>query len=700
MDDIYERGMSMGVGMAHESVARESRSSRIRLIALSGVVAATGSVAALGGAAGKANAAAAFTAPTYNMTIGKPGPAFVYPFGMAWDPTTSDSTGTEPGSLLVDDYNNYNVKRFGSDGAYMTTYSSKGKKPGQFSEQPSEIAVNPTNGNFVVAFAFNGYGYAQFKSDGTFMFQVTNPVAYYAPFIGISSTGEVYLVQSTGLSKSSPNIVLMYDSTGHPLGQFGTNGTNCSKGQFGVIRGIDVDNYGNVFVNDVSNHCVQVFTSTGVFEGFFGIRSQLSANTRGLKLDKTNDVAYIADAAKEDVAAYNYTLNPTTHKLASGTLAGYIGTPGLSVGSACGGNGELDAPRDIAVGPDGTVYVSDYACWIVDSFNPLFDTTGTPGAWINQIPNPSVPPPPGGLHQANGVAVSQDGTSVYVADTFNQRIQQFNGPSSTTGTPGTAVQQWGSRLPNLDGPFSLDYPRGVAVDPNTGNVWVSDTRSGYIKEYVAGGTNPATFVEDFGGEGTNPGQFFYSDGITAAAGPPGDVLNGYNPTTLYIPDSGFAYYQVMQYIPGSTPPWQMVAAFPCGTLVEPAVFNGCTSSAVDASGNIYAASFNEGVVDVFTPDTSSGIPTYTLSRTIGTGLGGPYGVALSPDGNTLYVTQSSKNNVSAFNVSDGSLLGTWGTKGTGNGQLNRPLGIAVDSAGRIYVDDYSNGRVEVYNPGA
>ena len=100
----------------------------------------------------------------------------------------------------------------------MATYSSKGKKPGQFSEQPSEIAVNPTNGNFVVAFAFNGYGYAQFNNQGQFMFQVTNPVAYYAPFIGISSTGEVYLVQSTGLNKSAPNIVLMYNSSGVSMG--------------------------------------------------------------------------------------------------------------------------------------------------------------------------------------------------------------------------------------------------------------------------------------------------------------------------------------------------------------------------------------------------------------------------------------------------------------------------------------------------
>jgi tripartite motif-containing protein 71 len=698
----------MGVGTAPELGARRSDRSRIPRVASCGVAAMTAIAAAMTGAAATVHAAPAFTAPTYNMSIGAAGGAFVYPFGMAWDPTVSDSTGTEPGSLLVDDYNNYDVKRFGSDGAYMATYGSKGKKPGQFSEQPSEIAVNPTNGNFVVAFAFNGYGYAQFNNQGQFMFQVTNPVAYYAPFIGISATGEVYLVQSTGLNKSGANIVLMYNSSGVSMGQFGKNGTNCSKGQFGVIRGIDVDNYGNVFVNDVSNHCIQVFTSTGVFEGYFGTRAQLSANTRGMKLDTTNDVAYVADAAREDVVAYNYTLNSTTHEFASGTWAGTIGTPGLSVGSSCGGNGELDAPRDIAVGPDGTVYVSDYACWLVDAFHPLFDTTDGAGTWINQIPDPSQPAPLGQLTSANGVAVSQDGSTVYVADTFNQRIQEFNGPTSTTGTPGSPVQQWGSRLPTLDGPFSLDYPRGVAIDPTTGNVWVSDTRSGYIKEYTTTNSPPSAptvaFDEDFGGEGIDPGQFFYSDGITAAAGPPGDPLDYLDPTTLYIPDSGIGYFQVMQDVTGAGD-YQTVAEFPCGILVEPGVFNGCTGSAVDAYGNIYAADFNDGAVAEFTPTLGpTGIPTYSQTQTImlpSGKLGGPYGVAIS--GNTMYVTQSTKNSVSEFDITTPAApvyLGSWGTKGAGTGQFNRPLGIATDGAGNVYVDDYGNGRIEVFTPPA
>jgi hypothetical protein len=52
------------------------------------------------------------------------------------------------------------------------------------------------------------------------------------------------------------------------------------------------------------------------------------------------------------------------------------------------------------------------------------------------------------------------------------------------------------------------------------------------------------------------------------------------------------------------------------------------------------------------------------------------------DRTALYVTQSTKNSVSAFDITTptaAAYLGTWGgVMGAGNGQLNRPLGIATD----------------------
>ncbi len=636
-----------------------------------GVIAITG---ASGASALDTQAAPSFTAPTYDMTIGQPGNAFVYPWGMAWDPTT--------GTILTSDYNNFDVKRFTTAGSLDGTYSSKAALGGQ---QPYGVAVDPTTGDFVVDALLS---YLRYSPTGTLLDTVSFAPehAFYAPWIGLSPTNEdVYVVQSTGLNLQGANEVLMFDKNDHFLGSFGTNGKNCNSDDFGLIRGIDVDNAGNVYINDVSNHCVQVFTTTGTFERSFSTKAQLSSNTRGLTIDRSNNVVYIADSAEQLVAAYS----------TSGTFQGTIGTPGGTVGNSCGGGGELDGPRDQAVGPTGTIYVSDYTCFAIDAYNPLFDKSD-PGGFLQQIPDPPIPPPAGGFNQAVGVAVSPDGSSVYVSDSFNQRIQEFQGPSGTT--PGAFVQMWGSREPVLPDYCAMDYPRGVAVDPKNGNLWVNDTRSGYIKAYTPTGngngplgcayppTAPVSSYTEFGGQvqvmgciSCSPGKFFYARGIFVG-GPSDDV---------YVPDSANGRLQVL------TQSGTEVSGFPvaCGTTVgNPAGFNGCTGVTADSTGTIYAASVNQGVVDVF---SSSG----KLLRTIGSGkLGQPFDTALSPDGSILYVTDVKNNRVSEFTPSTGAFLGSWGSKGTAPGDFIQPMGISIDSSGNVYVNDYGNDRIEVFKP--
>ncbi|MDQ6672880.1 MAG: NHL repeat-containing protein [Chloroflexota bacterium] len=597
-------------------------------------------LALVAGTAGTAvdSSAAGFTTPTWQRQIGVPGHAYVYPWGIAMDPTTD--------TILVGDYNNYNIKRFSTGGTLMATYSSKGRGPGQLSGQPYGVAVDPNNGNFYVAVLSVG-GYMRFDTNGNWLGNVTNSAVHYAPFLTVNSKGNVYLVQSSPISSSS-RLVLVFDNTGKYLFQFGSNGNNCNAAQFALIRGIDVDAQDNVYVDDVGNRCIQVFQPDGTFLRSFGNSTQLSNNTRGMTIDKANNVVYVADSAKQTVEVFS----------TAGTFQGTIGVPGSD-------DGQLGGPRDIAVGGDGTVYVSDYTYWRINAYHPLCSCS-TSGQFIHQIPDPAVPPPLGGLNMANGVAVSPVDGSVYVTDTFNQRVQQFT-------NAGTVVTAWGSRLPNLGDPYALDYPRGVAVDPNNGNVWVNDTRSGYIKEYSSSGT----FIQDWGGIGSAPGQFFYAVGITV--GPDG---------TLYITDSANARLQVTDQA------GNVKHVFTCGDLTShPWAYTGCNGSALDAVGNIYATNTNKNRIDVFSP-------TGSLLRSIGsTAPGGrlntPYGVAIA--GTSLYVTEAGANRVSKFNI-NGAYVGQWGSLGTGHGQLNRPLGIAVDTTGNIYVNDYGNDRIEVFSP--
>ena len=73
-------------------------------------------------------------------------------------------------------------------------------------------------------------------------------------------------------------------------------------------------------------------------------------------------------------------------------------------------------------------------------------------------------------------------------------------------------------------------------------------------------------------------------------------------------------------------------------------------------------------------------------------------MALSPNGSILYVTNVGSNRISEFNPSTGSYLGSWGSTGSAHGQFVEPMGIVVDAAGNIYVNDFGNDRIEVFKP--
>jgi DNA-binding beta-propeller fold protein YncE len=47
---------------------------------------------------------------------------------------------------------------------------------------------------------------------------------------------------------------------------------------------------------------------------------------------------------------------------------------------------------------------------------------------------------------------------------------------------------------------------------------------------------------------------------------------------------------------------------------------------------------------------------------------------------------------------EGNLLQQWGEMGEAEGQLQRPLNIALDAQGNIYVSENSNGRIQKFDP--
>lgn len=93
------------------------------------------------------------------------------------------------------------------------------------------------------------------------------------------------------------------------------------------------------------------------------------------------------------------------------------------------------------------------------------------------------------------------------------------------------------------------------------------------------------------------------------------------------------------------------------------------------------------------------------SKVAAEGLGFPNGMALTPDGRTLIVAETTMNRLSAFDVTSGSLgeRRTWAAFGdspvsTNRGEILRraavvPDGICLDAEGAVWVADAAHGRL-------
>jgi len=68
-------------------------------------------------------------------------------------------------------------------------------------------------------------------------------------------------------------------------------------------------------------------------------------------------------------------------------------------------------------------------------------------------------------------------------------------------------------------------------------------------------------------------------------------------------------------------------------------------------------------------------------------------VATDASGN-VYVTDDA-HRVQYFDAAGGYLL-SWGMAGTGPGQFSYPGGVAVDSAGNVYVSDYDTDTIQKF----
>jgi uncharacterized protein (TIGR03663 family) len=147
--------------------------------------------------------------------------------------------------------------------------------------------------------------------------------------------------------------------------------------------------------------------------------------------------------------------------------------------------GGLNAPRGIAVGLNESLYVADTGNSRIlkyDRQGNLVDEIG------GRTPEGQTQPDPGTFNEPWGVAVDAEG-NLYVADTWNHRIQKFD-------ANGKFLIAWGSPGQLSEGPDRLWGPRGIAVSLD-GKVYVTDTGNKRVVVFDTEGK----FLYEFGSTG-------------------------------------------------------------------------------------------------------------------------------------------------------------------------------------------------------
>ena len=289
--------------------------------------------------------------------------------------------------------------------------------------------------------------------------------------------------------------------------------------------------------------------------------------------------------------------------------------------------------------------------------------------------------------------------NVYVADSENHLIRKI----SPAGDVSTLAGSGANGANNATGTAAtFRFPTGVAVD-TAGNVYVADLSNHLIRKITPTGT-VSTLAGNAGISGA-----INATGTAASF----DTLHGVAVDTagnVYVADS--ENHLIRKISPaGDVSTLAGSGANGANNATgTAATFRFPTGVAVDTAGNVYVADLSNHLIRKITP---TGVVT-TLAGTVGVfgsadGNGTnatfnlPAGVAVDTAGN-VYVADSSNQLIRKISPAGDvtTLAGTAGATGSTNGtgaaaRFNNPLGVAVNTDDNVYVADGLNHLIRKIN---
>jgi sugar lactone lactonase YvrE len=290
--------------------------------------------------------------------------------------------------------------------------------------------------------------------------------------------------------------------------------------------------------------------------------------------------------------------------------------------------------------------------------------------------------------QPQGVATDAAG-NVYVADTRNNRIRRVSPAGAVTTVAGSGE----GYADGIGSGARFSSPIGVAVGRD-GTIYVTDSGNHRIRTIAPNGA--VTTLAGSGREG-------FADGTGTGAEfkhPTGIAVDGAG--IVYVADTGNR--RVRRITPEgdvSTLAGSGIQGFAEGPAAS-AQFDGIFGIAVDEGGAVYVADTGNHLILAIRPDgivaTLAGSTVKGFADGMGTAaqFDNPTGLAVDSAG-TVYVGDSDRIRKIRADGAVTTLAGG-GDQGFANGparaaRFNDPTGVAVDSAGVVYVGDSTNNRI-------